>query len=70
MVTEHWHRLAREAVESPCMKTLKSYLDVVLGGLLSVTLLEQGVGPDASRNLFQPQTFCDSVRERFLSALC
>lgn len=34
MVTEHWHRLAREAVESSCMKRLKSCLDVVLGSLL------------------------------------
>jgi len=29
--TEHWHRLSREAVESPSLEILKSHLDRVLG---------------------------------------
>ncbi|KFQ87900.1 hypothetical protein N337_08700, partial [Phoenicopterus ruber ruber] len=30
-VTELWHRLPREAVESPSLEIFKSHLDVVLG---------------------------------------
>ncbi|KFZ68553.1 hypothetical protein N338_00564, partial [Podiceps cristatus] len=30
-VTEHWHRLLREAVESASLETFKSHLDIVLG---------------------------------------
>ena len=41
-VTEHWKRLPREVVESPFLVTLESRMDVVLGNLLKVTLLEQG----------------------------
>ena len=41
-VTEHWHGLARELVESPSLEILKSCLAVVLGHRLSVVLLEQG----------------------------
>jgi len=37
-VTEHWHRLPREAVESPALEIPKSHL--------AMALLEQGVGPD------------------------
>ncbi|KAK4826343.1 hypothetical protein QYF61_007452 [Mycteria americana] len=33
-VTEHWHRLPREVVESPCFEILKSHLDMVLGNQL------------------------------------
>ena len=33
-VTEHWHRLPREAVESPSLQTFKSCLDKVLGNQL------------------------------------
>ncbi|KFV77141.1 hypothetical protein N308_00714, partial [Struthio camelus australis] len=33
-VTEHWHRLPREAVESPSLEILKSRLDVMLGNVL------------------------------------
>ena len=33
-VTEHCHRLPREAVESPALEILKSRLDMVLGNWL------------------------------------
>ncbi|KFQ83609.1 hypothetical protein N337_12771, partial [Phoenicopterus ruber ruber] len=33
MVTEHWHRLPREVVESPSLEIFKSCLDMVLGNL-------------------------------------
>ncbi|KFV85782.1 hypothetical protein N308_12568, partial [Struthio camelus australis] len=33
-VTEHWHRLPREAVESPSLEIFKSSLDVILGNVL------------------------------------
>ena len=32
-VTEHWHRLPREVVESPSLEIFKSHLDMVLGNL-------------------------------------
>ncbi|KFV80357.1 hypothetical protein N308_07616, partial [Struthio camelus australis] len=32
-VTEHWHRLPREAVESPSLEIFKSCVDRVLGSL-------------------------------------
>ena len=54
-VTEPWHRLPREVVESP------SHLDVVLCSLLWVTLLQQGLGWVTHRGPFHPLTFCDSV---------
>ncbi|KAK4830659.1 hypothetical protein QYF61_012539 [Mycteria americana] len=41
-VTKHWHKLPREIVESPSLETFKSSLDMVLGNLLQVILLEQG----------------------------
>lgn len=43
-VTEHWH-MPRKVAESPSLKIFKSYLDVVLGNLLLVALLEQGIAP-------------------------
>jgi len=33
-VTEHWHRLPREAVDSPSLQIFKSHLNVVLGSWL------------------------------------
>ena len=41
-VTEHWHTLTKEVVESPSFDILKSHLDMVLGNLFYVALLEQG----------------------------
>ena len=54
-VTEPWHRLPREAVESPSLETFKTRLDKVLCSLLWVTLLGQGVGlGDPQRSLPTP----------------
>ncbi|KFV82337.1 hypothetical protein N308_08553, partial [Struthio camelus australis] len=33
-VTEHWHRLSREAVASPSLEIFKTRLDVILGNML------------------------------------
>ncbi|GAB0182568.1 hypothetical protein GRJ2_000722100 [Grus japonensis] len=38
-VTEHWHRLPREVVESPSLEIFKTHLDVILCNLLYVILL-------------------------------
>jgi len=40
-VTKPWHRLPREAVESPSLEIFKSHLDMVLGNQLEAALLEQ-----------------------------
>lgn len=40
-VTEPWHRLTREVVESPTLEIFKSPLDMVPGNQLWVALLEQ-----------------------------
>jgi len=54
-VTEHWHRLHREVVESPSLETFQTPLDTVLCSLLWVTLLGQGVGlGDPQRSLPTP----------------
>jgi len=61
-VTEPWHRLPREAVESPSLKIFQTHLDAVLCSLLWVTLLGQGVGlGDPQRSLSTPNILCDSV---------
>ncbi|KFV81702.1 hypothetical protein N308_15178, partial [Struthio camelus australis] len=33
-VTESWHRLPREVVESPSLEIFKNHLDVTLGNML------------------------------------
>ncbi|KFV88662.1 hypothetical protein N308_03561, partial [Struthio camelus australis] len=33
-VTEHWHRLPREVVESPSLEIFKTRLDGILGNML------------------------------------
>ncbi|KFV81403.1 hypothetical protein N308_09708, partial [Struthio camelus australis] len=33
-VTERWHRLPREVVESPSLKIFRTRLDVILGNVL------------------------------------
>jgi len=40
-VIKHWHRLRREVVECPLLEIFKIHLDMVLGNLIQVTLLEQ-----------------------------
>jgi len=61
-VTEHWRRLPREVEESPSLEILKSCLDVALGSLLKVTLLEQdGLDQMTCRGPFQPLPSCDPV---------
>lgn len=49
--------MPREIVEVPFLEILKTPLDVVLGNLLQLTLLEQGL--ETSRDPFPPQPFCD-----------
>ena len=60
-VTEPWHRLPREVVESPSLEIFQTRLDAVLCSLLWVTLLWQGLGWVTHRGPFQPLLFCDSV---------
>jgi len=43
-MTEHRHRLSREVVQSPSLEIFKSHLDMVLGHLLQVAMLENGGG--------------------------
>jgi len=33
-VTDNWHRMSREVVESPSLEKFKSFLDMVLGNWL------------------------------------
>jgi len=40
-VTDHWHKVPREVVESPALVILKTHLDTVLANQLWVALLEQ-----------------------------
>jgi len=39
-VTRHWHRLPREAVETPSLEIFRRHLGTVLGSCLQVALLE------------------------------
>jgi len=41
-ITEHWHMLSRDVVDSPNSEILRSCLDMVLDTQLQVALLEQG----------------------------
>lgn len=54
-VTEPRSRLSREVAMSPFLEMLQSYLDVVLGNLLEVVLIEQEGGPGGLRGPFLPQ---------------
>jgi len=45
-VTEHWHRLSREVVESPSLELFKSHLDMV--GMMGT--------------IFFSKAFCDRTR--------
>lgn len=40
-VTEHWHRLTREINASPSLEIFISHLNMVLGNLFWVALLQQ-----------------------------
>lgn len=40
-MTQHWHTLPMEAVESSFLETCKGHLNKVLGNWLSVVLLDQ-----------------------------
>lgn len=42
-VTKQWHSLSREAVESLSLNIFRSFLAMVLGSWLWISLLEQGV---------------------------
>lgn len=41
-VTERWHRLSREVLESPSLEVSKTHLDTVLGNQLWGTCLSRG----------------------------
>jgi len=60
-VTEPWHRLPREVVESPSLEIFQTHLDKVLCRLLWVTLLRQGVGLGDPQRSLLTRPFCDSV---------
>lgn len=60
-VTEHWHKLPREVVESPLLDIFgRSHLDTILGKQLWGYLLEQGsLTQMTSRSSFQLQPLCN-----------
>lgn len=51
---ERWHRLPRKFLYFPSVEIFKNHLDVVLGSLLWVALLEQGLEQVACRGPCQP----------------
>ncbi|KAK4829864.1 hypothetical protein QYF61_007256 [Mycteria americana] len=63
-VTEHWHRLPREIVESPSLGKFRSHLDMVLSNQLQVALLEQGEGPEVPSTLNPSMILCVSSCDR------
>lgn len=68
-VVKHWGRLPRDVVKSPSVDIFKTWLGMVLGNLLQLTLLEQGVWPTWSQEVcFQPRHFCNSPTS-FLSCI-
>ena len=55
-MTEHWHWLPREVVESPSLEILKTQLDMAPSNLLCVgdPALSRWLDEMISRGLFQP----------------
>jgi len=61
-VTEHWHRLPRETVESPPLEIFKSHLDMALGN--QVALLHAGDWT-STRDAFLPQPLCETITNSY-----
>lgn len=59
-VTEHWSKLPRETIGSSSLEIVKSYLDMILDSLLSMTLCE--LDKVASRGPCLPPRFCDALK--------
>jgi len=60
-VTEHWHKLPTEAVESPSLEIFISCLDMVLGNLFCAAMLEQGLdqmNPEVPASLKRSVVLC------------
>lgn len=62
-VAEPWHRLPREAVESPSLKIFKTILDAFLRNLLKGSSFSRRLDWMISRGPFQPLCFQDSVEK-------
>jgi len=63
-VVKYWHKMSREAVEVPSLKTLKARLDRALSNLirLKMSLLTvEGLVWVTSTGPFQPKAFYDSM---------
>lgn len=60
---QRWHRLSREAMVSPFQEIFKNHMDMVLGNLHWVSLLEKRCSDQmmTSSGPFQPQPLRDSV---------